>query len=324
MAVSLLRLPNLDLVKGFVAVARRMSITQAADDLCVTQSAMSKQIRTLEESLGVRLFQRGYRSISLTAEGEQLFRMANTSIQQLQDAFHAIGAIGKRPVTITASIGVTSLWLLPRLGDFQRSHPGIDVRVATSNAVQDLAKEGIDLAIRYCSEADAPKGSKCLFSESIAPVASPLLGVQSISSKSALKNSVLLEYEDRRRWLTWADWLSSRGLTTNMARGVLRFNQYDQAVQAALAGQGVVLGRLELLAHMLQERRLEVLPRSGNPNRTHSSYWLINPNTASRDEVSQVFNWILDAAQSLARNGNGDPTPGRKKLAHGHPVGSSE
>lgn len=313
MAVSLLRLPALDMVKGFVAVGRRMSITQAAEDLCVTQSAMSKQIRTLEEALGIRLFQRGYRSISFTAEGEQLFRMANTSIQQLQDAFHVVGNSGKRPVTITASIGVTSLWLLPRLGDFQRGHPGIDVRVAASNAVLDLAKEGIDLAIRYCSGADAPRGSRHLFAESIAPVASPLLGVQRVDSKAALKNHVLLEYEDRRRWLTWADWLSSRGLTTDMARGVLRFNQYDQAIQAAVAGQGVALGRLELLDLMLQERRLEVLAQGGDALRTHYGYFLVRPDDTSGDEVSQVFDWIVETLQASPKEDAGPCVPRDRK-----------
>src|SRR5687768_4670566 len=118
MPLPLVRLPPLDLVKGFVAVGRRMSITQAADDLCVTQSAMSKQVRALEDALGVKLFHRGYRSVSFTEEGERLFRSADAAVQQLQDAASGLKAAGKRPVTLTASIGVAGLWLLPRLGEF--------------------------------------------------------------------------------------------------------------------------------------------------------------------------------------------------------------
>lgn len=293
--MSLVRLPALDLVKGFVAVGRRMSITQAAEELCVTQSALSKQIRNLEEAIGVRLFHRSHRSVAFTPDGQRLFKIANASVQQLQEAFHMIGARGKRPVTVTASIGVTSLWLLPRLGDFQRRHPDIDVRVAANNAILDLATEDIDLAIRYCAEPNAPPGARRLFGESIAPVASPLLGVGALATAGDLEKHVLLEYEDRRRWLTWSEWLGARELSTRMARGVLMFNQYDQAIQAAVAGQGIAIGRLELLEPLLKERRLEVLgaPDAG---RTSHAYWLIQPEESPRAEVRCVADWIQESA----------------------------
>jgi len=294
MPMSLVRLPPLDLIKGFVAVGRRMSITQAADDLCVTQSAMSKQIRSLESLLGARLLQRGYRSVSFTSEGEHLFRIANASMQQLQDAFDAFGRRGKHPVTITASIGVTGLWLLPRLGDFQRRHPDIDIRVAASNAVLDLGAEEIDLAIRYCSDAQAPLGAVRLFNESIAPVASPSLGVDGIDDERELSKHVLLEYEDRRHWLGWADWLAPRKLKPSQARSVLRFNQYDQAIQAAVAGQGVALGRLELLGPMLEDRRLQVLQQGRDASRSNYSYWLIQATAHPRAEVQRVARWIKE------------------------------
>src|SRR5689334_15456621 len=133
------RLPSLDLVHGFVAVGRRMSITLAAQDLCLTQSAVSRQIIALEEALGIKLLNRGYRSISFTPEGEHLFRVADSAIQQLQDAFNVLTKTRERlPVSITASIGVTALWLLPRLGSFQQRFPHIDVRVATNNKLVDL------------------------------------------------------------------------------------------------------------------------------------------------------------------------------------------
>lgn len=294
MAVPLVRLPSLDLLKGFVAVGRRLSITQAADDLCVTQSAMSKQIKSLEALLGLRLLQRGHRSISFTQEGERLFRIADASVQQLQDALEALAMRGKRPVTITASIGVTSLWLLPRLGEFQRRHPGIDVRVAASNAVLDLAAEGIDLAIRYCANAQAPAGAVRLFDESIAPVASPALRVGKLDTEEELARSVLLEYEDRRSWLGWEEWLATRGLKRARARGVLRFNHYDQAIQAAVAGQGVALGRLELLGPMLEDGRLEVLLRGRGTSPSPCSYWLIQADPSPREDVRRVIDWIQE------------------------------
>ena len=137
-----IRLPSLDLIRGFVAVGLRMSITLAAQDLFLTQSAVSRQIRTLEEAIGVKLLNRGYRSISFTAEGERLFRIADSVVQQLQDTASTLASPHEHPpVTITASIGVTALWILPRLGDFKQRYPHIDLRVAADNKFLDLKTE---------------------------------------------------------------------------------------------------------------------------------------------------------------------------------------
>src|SRR5215468_3455355 len=160
-SLPLSRLSSLDLIRGFVAVGRRMSITLAAEDLCVTQSAVSRQIRALEDMLGVKLLVRGHRSIAFTPEGDRLFRNTNDAVQQLQDAVGAIRVSGQRlPVTITCSIGVAGLWLLPRLTSFQETHPGIDLRIAASDRVEDLRGEGIDLAIRYCREGAATENGE--------------------------------------------------------------------------------------------------------------------------------------------------------------------
>ena len=178
------RLPSLDLVRGFVAVGRRMSITLAAEDLFLTQSAVSRQIIALEEALGLRLLNRGYRSISFTAEGERFFRIADSAVQQLQDGVNALtSARDRQPVTITATIGVTGLWIMPRLGGFQQRHPDIDVRVAANNKVVDLRTKSADIAIRYCDAASAPPGSRRLFGETVAPVAHPSLGVTRLDAE---------------------------------------------------------------------------------------------------------------------------------------------
>jgi LysR family glycine cleavage system transcriptional activator len=297
MPVSLVRMPSVDLIKGFVAIGRRMSVSDAADDLCVTQSAISKQLRTLEESLGVRLLQRGHRKVSFTAEGDRLFRVADRCVHQLQAVLGTFGECAKRPVTITASMGVASLWLLPRLSEFQNSYPGIDLRVQASNRVLDLPSENIDLAIRYCSEPNAPRGAIRLFGEQIAPVCSPSLGLKEFSSLQKLKQQVLLEFEDRRPWLQWADWLAPRGLLASQARGILRFNQYDQAIYAALAGQGVALGRLELVAPMLADGRLMVLAPVGSECHSHYGYWMIQSESSPRSDVACVIDWLMTSAE---------------------------
>ena len=258
MPLPLVRLSSLDLIRGFVAVGRRMSITLAAQDLCLTQSAVSRQVNALEDWLGVKLLTRGYRSIAFTAEGERLFRSADGSVQQLQDVLGDIRAAdANRPVTLSASIGFTGLWLLPRLSRFQKAHPGVDLRVSANNRLADLRNDGIDLAIRYTTPSLAPDGAIRLFGESVAPVAHPSLRVKSLRTASVLTQLNLLEFDNPQHpWLQWHDWLAVAGWEDTRPLGVLHFNQYDQVIQAALAGQGVALGRLELIQPLIAERRL--------------------------------------------------------------------
>ncbi|HLX99524.1 MAG TPA: LysR substrate-binding domain-containing protein [Roseiarcus sp.] len=294
------RLPSLDLVRGFVAVGRRMSMTLAAEDLFLTQSAVSRQIIALETALGARLINRGYRSISFTAEGERFFRIADSALQQLQDAVNALAAgSGRAPVTITASIGVSGLWLMPRLGGFQSRHPDIDVRVAANNKIIDLRTQGADIAIRYCAAANAPPGSLRLFGEAVAPVAHPSLCVNRLDAE-AIATHVLIEYDHANRpWLQWADRLHSMGLSSVKPRGVLRYNQYDQAIRAALEGQGIALGRIALIEPLLTEGRL-VAAGGADPDHSRGyAYWLVQAEEAPRDDVQVVIDWIKAEARSV-------------------------
>ncbi|MDO9313526.1 MAG: LysR substrate-binding domain-containing protein [Burkholderiaceae bacterium] len=303
MSLPLVRLSSLDLIRGYVAVGRRMSITLAAQDLCLTQSAVSRQIHALESQLGIKLLVRGHRSIAFTAEGERLFRSADGAVQQLQDVLGDIRTKGAaRPVMLSASIGVTGLWLLPRLSRFQALHPGVDLRVSANNQVADLRHDGIDLAIRYTTPASAPESATLLFGESLMPVAHPGLGLKSLSSAKVLSKVSLLEFDDPRHpWLQWGDWLAAKGWADARPRGVLHFNQYDQVIQAALAGQGVALGRLSLIQPLLDEHRLVPLaPREKQPETTHA-YWLIRAEQEPRAAVRQVAAWIeAEAASSRA------------------------
>src|SRR5579859_3771620 len=299
MSQPLPRLFSLDLIRGFVAVGRRMSITLAADDLCVTQSAVSRQIRTLEDMLGVKLLTRGHRSIAFTPEGDQLFRSANGAIQQLQDAVGEISVNGARqPVTITCTIGIAGLWLLPRLRGFQQDHPDIDVRISATDKVEDLRGEGIDLAIRYCTEETASDGAVKLFGETVAPVANPALALAALDSPDILERHSLLEFDNPNfPWLRWQEWLASQGWVTVKPKSTLRFNQYDQVISAAIAGQGIALGRLNLLCPMLSDGRLrELTGRRAGPT-TSYAYWLMQARGKPRPDVLTTARWIMSQAQ---------------------------
>lgn len=300
MSLPLVRLPSLDLIRGFVAVGRRMSITLASQDLCLTQSAVSRQVNTLEEQLGVKLLVRGHRSIAFTAEGERLFRSADGAVQQLQDVLGEIQSNGvHRPVTLSASIGVTGLWLLPRLSRFQKLHPDMDLRVSSNNRVADLRHDGIDLAIRYTTPAQSPPGATRLFGESIAPVAHPSLGLKSLRTPQALAKLSLLELDHPSHpLLQWADWFHAQGWTQTQPRGVLRFNQYDQVIQAALDGRGIALGRLELIQPLLDEGRLVLLAPVKHGSETTHAYWLVRAHDNPRQDVRRVADWIEAEARA--------------------------
>ncbi|GGY91266.1 LysR substrate-binding domain-containing protein [Pseudoduganella plicata] len=292
MSNPLLNLPPLDALRGFVAAARRMSITAAAQDLFLTQSAVSRQIQALEERLGTPLLVRGNRQIALTDAGAQLFALASPWLDQLADLTTSIrGGVLAAPVTISASIGVASLWILPRLGGFQAAHPDIDLRVETSNRVMDLKQEGIDLAIRYSPADSVPAGAVHLFAEDVVPVASAAMAATAFASDGALADHVLLELHDKSHtFLHWSPWLKARGIAPR-PRGTLYFNQYDQLIQAAIEGNGVALGRIALLLPALRDGRLVARMESRDRVDSHA-YWLLGGDGA-RPEVDIVRDWLL-------------------------------
>jgi DNA-binding transcriptional LysR family regulator len=291
----LLALPPLDAIRGFVAVARRMSITLAANDLCLTQSAVSRQIQALEDHLGTPLLVRKHRAIALTDAGERLLHLASPWFDRLaeyKDSLHRHGRL--RSVTITASISVTSLWILPKLGAFQEAHPNIDVRVSANNRMLDLKKEGIDLAIRYAREADVPAGAIRLFGEKILPMASKKVAARAFKSPKALLNEVLLELDERALpWLRWSDWLNATGMANAKPKAYLHLNQYDQLIQAATEGHGVVLGRVALVLPMLKDGRLVALNESKLGNSDYA-YWLMSESPTPRAEVQVFRDWIIE------------------------------
>ena len=303
-------LPSLDFFKGFEAAARHLSFTKAAEELFVTQSAVSRQIQALEQRLGVALFLRRNRGLALTEAGEQLRRAVDSALRILHQAVEQVspGATPKM-VTVTSSIAFSSLWLIPRLSGFRRLHPDVDVRISANNQVLDLDRERIDLAIRYCPSRAAPAGSVRLFGEEILPVCSPALlrdRKRPLKSPQDLRHHVLLHYDEPHRpapWLTWNVWLESAGVPDLEPADSLRFNHYDQTIGAALGGQGVALGRRPLLKKLLADGALVAPFPFGAV--TDRAYFIVRtPAAAGRAEVAHFVEWLnAEAAAMTAKEG---------------------
>lgn len=298
----LLHLPPLDPLRGFVVAARLRSFTRAAAELCLTQSAISRQVQTLEAALGTPLFVRGVRSLTLTPAGARLAAAAESWLADYATLAAELRAPGPRPVTVTASIGISSLWLVPRLREFQARHPDTEVRIAAGNRVVDLAREDIDLALRYCGDHDAPAGATRLFGETLFPVAHPSIAAAIEALDAAtLPLQTLLDYDEPGfPWIRWEHWLGSHGLAHVRPRQRIGYSHYDQLIHAAAAGQGIALGRAVLVDPMLEDGRLvmvgdERLPVAGR------GFWLVPAPRPMRPEVARFAEWVRETAAATAR-----------------------
>jgi len=297
------QLPPLELLLAFEAAARHLSFTKAAGELALTQSAVSRQIQALEESLGARLFERRTRALLLTEAGQRFHQVAQQVLGELDAATQKLrGAAAARTVTVTTTPGFASLWLIPRLNAYLQANRGVDVRISASYEMTNLEREGVDLGIRYAA-ADEMKGQRPLFAESVLPVCSPALAAdpaRPLREPADLRAHVLLHSDDAQySWAEWNLWLHAHGLRELKTAGALQFNQYDQLVQAAVNGQGVALGRLPLLRGLLRERKLVApFPRSVVSSRGY--YVVRSARAAGKREVKDFEAWLLGEAKADA------------------------
>lgn len=302
-------IPSLDLLKGFEAVARHLSFTRAAAELFVTQSAVSRQVRQLEEQLGVRLFERRTRAVVLTEEGHRFYAELEPLLQQLgalTQKFTAIRSAAR--VRVTATLTFSALWLVPRLTDFQEKHPDVEVHIVADNVVRDLVRDGFDVAIRYGARGIAGAAAEPLFGETLTPVCSPeLLGKQPLASPRDLDHHVLIHFNDlegRAPWLSWDAFFTAIGWTTEHPRGgAVHFSHYDQAIRAARAGQGVALGRFPVVDRMLADGGLVAPLRTAAAQTLRDrDYWLVGAAAGSAPREVELFAaWLRAEAQRSAR-----------------------
>ncbi|MBH9576469.1 LysR substrate-binding domain-containing protein [Inhella proteolytica] len=294
------RLPPLELLAAFEAAARHLSFTKAAAERFVTQSAMSRQIRALEEDLGLPLFQRRHRALALTAEGQRLLAACTQALGGLRGAMRELRApLQRELLSLTTTPGFAALWLIPRLTAFTRAHPGIDVRVDATLENRNLAAEGFDLAVRYARVGEA---GRQLFAEAMQPICSPRLvdelGLPLREPADLARHTLLhiaLDMDTAGMPAEWEAWLVAFGLSDLRPAARLSFTSYAEAVAAAVAGQGVALGRRPLVDDLLASGQL-ITPFAG-PVASARAYQLrVDPAARARPAVRAFEQWLLQQA----------------------------
>jgi LysR family glycine cleavage system transcriptional activator len=303
-------------LRAFDAVARHLNFRAAAEELHLTQPAVSRQIRGLEDELGTPLFSRGTRHVALTGAGEALLKSVAPWLHQLDGTVARLRQAQRRqPVAVTTFASFASLWLLPRLAGFQAAHPTIDIRISASDALVPMDDPETDLALRYMHPDSAPPGASPMFGELLTPVASPeLLRRQPLRKPADLARHTLLEEDDHRpsaQFLSWHYWLKRHAPTGLQPRGWVYMNFTYQQIQQALAGQGIALARMPLVHESLA--RGELVEPFGVEGRVPSpyGYWLVRwPNRQERPALAAFEAWVLaQAAQTRAATGEADATP---------------
>ena len=300
------QLPSLDFLKGFEAAGRLLSFTRAAEELFLTQSALSRQVAALEEALGVALFQRKHRALALTPAGEAFHRTIAEMLKGLATAAEAArGATHAPGITLSTTVSFASLWVIPRLPGLRARNPDVEVYISADDRLVDLGRGDVDVAVRYLPDARAPDGAIRLFGERMLPVASPRLvrGAKTALSKPAdLARHVLLHLDDpdgRTPWLEWSVWLAGNGQPGLKPAGSLRFKLYDQVIQAAVGGQGVALGRIPMIAEHLRDGRL-VAPFPKRYDSARGYYAVVAPHATERVDVGEFVAWLRDEAVAEA------------------------
>jgi len=289
------RLPPLSALRAFEAAARHGSFQRAAAELAVTPTAISHQIRSLEEHTGLALFERRTRKVALTEAGAQLYPVLRYGFDTFADELGRLTQRRSRAqVTISATIAFTAKWLLPRMAAFRDIHPEIDLQLHASDEVLDLSG-GIDIAIRYGQGPYPGFAAEMMFADTFAPVVNPILGV---TSPADLARIALVEFQWRRNHAanpTWARWFVTAGLGEMREQAQLRFSDESHAIQAAVAGQGVALVSLALVADDIAAGHL-VQP-FGPMMPGHRYHLLTSADGSATPAVVVAAEWLLSEAQ---------------------------
>jgi LysR family glycine cleavage system transcriptional activator len=294
------RLPSLNGLRAFEVAARHLSFTVAASELNVTQTAISHQIRRLEEELGIRLFVRQNRALALTPEAREYLPGIRAAFNDLRLATdRLLRKDNENVLTVSTLASLAAKWLLPRLSAFQEAHPGIDVRITTSTGLVDFKTGDVDAAIRYGRGQWPGLRADWLMADQLFPVCSPALlgGNKPLRGPEDLAHQTLLHssggYDD-----DWRLWLTAAGLPANISKQPgLTFDLILMTVQAAIDGIGVAMGRTSYVEADIAKGRLVVPFKITLP--TDAGFYLVSPGSrADSPKLSAFRQWLIASVQN--------------------------
>lgn len=294
------RLPPLDALHVFSVVARESSMSRAAEALCVTQSAVSRQIQQLEAFIGQPLLLRQARGVGLTTAGRQLLPAAEAAFAGIRQAVEGLSA---RPQDIKIKLPPTFAmrWFLPRLADFQAQHPGIEVRMSTASFSRiHFEREDFDAAIVAGNQGPGEGFGERLFSEQLTPVCAPAMA-QRLRRPADLAREALIHLSHDHA--DWRRWLEAAGVSHPALDAGPSFEVIDMAVNVASQGLGVALADPLLLATDLSSGRL-IAPFPALRTPTDYQYWFSCPRGRQQEPALQaLLSWLhSEIARSLAAN----------------------
>ncbi|MGQ9368961.1 transcriptional regulator GcvA [Azospirillum sp. ST 5-10] len=289
------RLPPLNALRTFEAAARHLSFTKAAEELHVTQAAVSHQIKALEEWLGMPLFRRLNRALLLTEAGQAYLpplRDAFDAMADATDRLHRNDSTGS--LTISTMPSFAAKWLVMRLGRFQTAHPDLELRLLTTSQMVDFAQQDVDLAIRFGRPPWPDVQADWLMNDPVFPVGAPslLAGGRAVARPADLLAHTLLhdDYE-----ITWGTWFAAAGVESADTKRGPRFTDSALLLQAAIEGQGIALARQVLVADDLAAGRLVRLFDTVLPG-THAYYVVAPPHYFTRPKVKAFRDWLFAEA----------------------------
>ncbi|WP_027859180.1 LysR substrate-binding domain-containing protein [Marinobacterium jannaschii] len=292
------RLPPLNSLLVFEAAARTLNFTRAAEELHVSQAAVSKQIRYLEDHLEVELFERHGRRVQLSGRGEQLYRKVSASLNYLADAVDELQPVASIPtVTVSANTAMSHYWLSVAINGFHRAHRDsrVNIRVITSDVTRDLFHEDVDIAIAYEPGRRIGWQMTPLFAEELFPVASPDY-LQRCPFRgdgpAELMQHTLLDFDRiEPNWINWKLWFEALAVDSRQLVLGSRFNNYIVLVDAAERGQGITLGARFLIDQKMCDGVLQRV--SDFSVVSGRSYWVaLNESRQLPDEVRLIYDWL--------------------------------
>ncbi|MEX0364698.1 MAG: LysR substrate-binding domain-containing protein [Ruegeria sp.] len=285
----------------FEAAARSKSFTRAAEELSIQQPSVSAAIKQLESALGVHLFVRRHRSVTLTEAGQRLFATASRALNDIEHCAAEIRHTPKdRHVTLNSSTAFSYYWMMPRVHDLRQKHPDIDLRMQISDREPDLDEENISLAIRLGDGNWPGYDAALIANEVIYPVASPQVmhSARNLRSVPNLLHERLIHLEEPiRARPSWRQWFEHHGITNSEVSAGLKLNDYALVLQAAMNGEGFSFGWHHVVRSLIAKGQLAA--RQEWAWRTGKGFYLVWSKTRvlSEDAVS-VREWVLDQART--------------------------